>query len=169
MEEDVNRVFAVDVEAPGQVADQLSIKKKKKLMEYYSKQLEMMSPIASPGMTDRAGLVTLQRRNTSLIEMLTLFDRSWANEITVVQKAVLQYLATEGIPKKERLRIVEVWGDWTTFVLDVSRFRGLLTRYLQYHRRQIHDLEELLNSNGGFLGVDKPGMSESFKDYEYGE
>ena len=60
-------------------------------------------------------------------------------------------------------------GDWTTFVLDVSRFRGLLTRYLQYHRRQIHDLEELLNSNGGFLGVDKPGMSESFKDYEYGE
>ncbi len=47
--------------------------------------------------------------------MLTVFDRSWANEISVIQKAVLQYLATEGISKKERLRIVEVWGDWTTF------------------------------------------------------
>ena len=50
--------------------------------------------------------------------MLTLFNRSWANEITVVQKAVLQYLATEGIPKKERLQIIKVWGDWTAFVLD---------------------------------------------------
>ena len=92
-------------EAPGQVANQLLIEEKQKLMEYYSKQLEMMYPIASPGMTDKAGLVTLQRRNTSLIEMLTVFDRSWVNEITVVQKAVLQYLATEGISKKERLRI----------------------------------------------------------------
>ena len=88
------------MEAPGQVANQLSIEEKQKLMEYYSKQLEMIYPIASPGMTNRAGLVTLQRRNTSLIEMLTLFNRSWANEITVVQKAVLQYLATEGISKK---------------------------------------------------------------------
>lgn len=108
MEKDVNRVSAVDMEAPGQVANQLSIEEKQKLMEYYSKQLEMIYPIASPGMTNRAGLVTLQRRNTSLIEMLTLFNRSWTNEITVVQKAVLQYLATEGISKKERLQIIKV-------------------------------------------------------------
>lgn len=138
-------------------------------MEYYSKQLEMIYPIASPGMTNRAGLVTLQRRNTSLIEMLTLFNRSWTNEITVVQKAVLQYLATEGISKKERLQIIKVWGDWTAFVLDVSRFKGLLARYLQYHRRQIHDLEELLNSNGVFLGVDNQEADESFKGYNHVE
>ncbi len=61
MEEDVNRVSAVDMEAPGRVANQLSIEEKQKLMEYYSKQLEMMYPIASPGMTDKAGLVTLQK------------------------------------------------------------------------------------------------------------
>ena len=72
MEEDVNRVSAVDMEVPRRVANQLSIEEKQKLMEYYSKQLEMMYPIASPGMTDKAGLVTLQRRNTSLIEMLTV-------------------------------------------------------------------------------------------------
>ena len=100
MEEDVSRVSAVDMEAPGRVANQLSIEEKQKLMEYYSKQLEMMYPIASPRMTDKAGLVTLQKRNTRLIEMLTLFDRSWADEISVIQKAVLQYLATEGISKK---------------------------------------------------------------------
>ena len=169
MEKDVNRVSAVDMEAPGQVANQLSIEEKQKLMEYYSKQLEMIYPIASPGMTNRAGLVTLQRRNTSLIEMLTLFNRSWANEITVVQKAVLQYLATEGISKKERLQIIKVWGDWTAFVLDVSRFKGLLARYLQYHRRQIHDLEELLNLNGVFLGVDNQEANESFKGYNHVE
>ena len=37
MEKDVNRVSAVDMEAPGQVANQLSIEEKQKLMEYYSK------------------------------------------------------------------------------------------------------------------------------------
>ena len=100
MEEDVNRVSAVDMEVPGRVANQLSIEEKQKLMEYYSKQLEMMYPIASPGMTDKAGLVTLQKRNTRLIEMLTLFNRSWADEISVIQKAVLQYLTTEGISEK---------------------------------------------------------------------
>ena len=52
MEEDVNRVSAVDMEVPRRVANQLSIEEKQKLMEYYSKQLEMMYPIASPGMTD---------------------------------------------------------------------------------------------------------------------
>ena len=44
MEEDVNRVSTVDMEAPGQVANQLLIEEKQKLMEYYSKQLEMMYP-----------------------------------------------------------------------------------------------------------------------------
>ena len=165
MEEDVNRVSAVDMEAPGRVANQLSIEEKQKLMEYYSKQLEMMYPIASPGMTDKAGLVTLQRRNTSLIEMLTVFDRSWVNEITVVQKAVLQYLATEGISKKERLRIVEVWGDWTTFLLDNSRFRVLLGRFLQYHQRQACELNELLKTENMSLNID----GQSINNQDYGE
>ena len=157
MEEDVNRVSTVDMEAPGQVANQLLIEEKQKLMEYYSKQLEMMYPIASPGMTDKAGLVTLQRR------MLTVFDRSWANEITVVQKAVLQYLATEGISKKERLRIIEVWGDWTTFVLNNSRFRVLLGRFLQYHQRQACELNELLKAENMSLNVD--GQSINSQNY----
>jgi len=163
--ENVNRVSAVDMEVPRRVANQLSIEEKQKLMEYYSKQLEMMYPIASAGMTDKAGLVTLQRRNTSLIEMLTVFDRSWANEITVVQKAVLQYLATEGISKKERLRIIEVWGDWTTFVLDNSRFRVLLGRFLQYHQRQACELNELLKAENMSLNVDR----QSINSQNYGE
>ena len=165
MEEDVSRVSAVDLEAPGRVANQLSIEEKQKLMEYYSKQLEMMYPIASPGMTDKAGLVTLQKRNTRLIEMLTLFDRSWADEISVIQKAVLQYLATEGISKKERLRIVEVWGDWTTFLLDYSRFRVLRGRFLQYHQRQACELNELLKTENMALNVD----GQSINNQDYGE
>ncbi len=165
MEEDVSRVSAVDMEAPGRVANQLSIEEKQKLMEYYSKQLEMMYPIASPGMTDKAGLVTLQKRNTRLIEMLTLFDRSWADEISVIQKAVLQYLSTEGISKKERLRIVEVWGDWTTFLLDNSRFRVLLGRFLQYHQRQACELNELLKTENMSLNID----GQSINNQDYGE
>lgn len=165
MEEDVNRVSAGRHGSTRAGSNQLSIEEKQKLMEYYSKQLEMMYPIASPGMTDKAGLVTLQKRNTRLIEMLTLFDRSWADEISVIQKAVLQYLATEGISKKERLRIVEVWGDWTTFLLDNSRFRVLLGRFLQYHQRQACELNELLKTENMALNVD----GQSINNQDYGE
>ena len=97
--------------------------------------------------------------------MLTLFDRSWADEISVIQKAVLQYLSTEGISKKERLRIVEVWGDWTTFLLDNSRFRVLLGRFLQYHQRQACELNELLKAENMLLNVD----GQSINSQNYGE
>lgn len=147
MSENVNREPVADVEEAGQVEEQLSMEEKQELMKYYLRQLEMMYPIAAPRMADRAGLVTLQRRNTHLIEMLTLFSRSWAEEITVIQKAVLQYLTSEGIPKKERQQVIEVWGNWTTFLLDVSRYQGLLTRYLQYHHRQVGDLKKLLEQD----------------------
>ena len=79
--------------------------------------------------------------------MLSLFNRSWANEITVIQKAVFQYLATEGIAKKERQRIIDVWGDWSTFLIDISRYRGLLTQHLQYYQRQVSDLDKLLKQD----------------------
>lgn len=144
MDENVNYASVADSGEVGQVEGQLSIEEKQELIKYYSRQFGMMFPIAVPGISGKTELVTLQRKTTQLIEMLTLFNQSWANEITVIQKAVLQYLASEGVPKKERLRIIEVWGDWSTFLIDISRYRGLLVRFLQYHRRQSGDLDKLL-------------------------
>lgn len=147
MDENVNHVSVTNFEEAGQVEGQLSMEERQKLAEHYSRQLEMMYPIAAPGMADEAGLVFLQKKTTHLIEMLNLFNRSWANEITVIQKAVLQYLATEGISKKERQRIIDVWGDWSTFLIDISRYRGLLTHHLQYYQRQVSNLDKLLKQD----------------------
>ena len=147
MDENVNHVFVAEFGEAGQVEGQLSIEEKQELIKYYLRQFGMMFPIAVPGISDKTELATLQRKTTQLIEMLTLFNRSWANEITVIQKAVLQYLASEGVPKKERQRIIEVWGDWSTFLIDISRYRGLLTRFLQYHCRQSCDLDKLLKQD----------------------
>ncbi len=63
-----------------------------------------------------------------------------------VAPANVQYLTTEGIPKKERQQIIESWGNWTTFLFEISCYRGLLTQFLQYHHRQLHDLEHLLGN-----------------------
>lgn len=147
MEENVDDVSVVNDEHTEQVVDRFAFEEEQELRDYYLKQFKMMHPVVPPEMTDNTGLATLQRKTTQLIEMLTLFNRPWVDEITVIQKAVLQYLATEGIPKKERQRIIEVWGDWTTFLIGVSRYRGLLTRFLQYHHRQANDLGELLKQD----------------------
>ena len=147
MDENVNHVSVAEFGEAGQVEGQLSIGERQKLAEHYSSLLGMMYTIAAQGMADEAGLVFLQKKTTHLIEMLSLFNRSWANEITVIQKAVFQYLATEGIAKKERQRIIDVWGDWSTFLIDISRYRGLLTQHLQYYQRQVSDLDKLLKQD----------------------
>ena len=116
------------------------------LREHYLQLLRQMCPTMSEDKPDNTKLVILQKRTSRLIKMLTLFDRSCTDEIPVIQKAVLQYLTTEGIPKKERQQIIESWGNWTTFLFEISCYRGLLTQFLQYHHRQLHDLEHLLGN-----------------------
>lgn len=114
------------------------------LREHYLQQLRLMCPTMPEDKPDNTKLVILQKRTSRLIEMLTLFDGSCTDEIPVIQKAILQHIATAGIPKKERQQIIESWGNWTTFLFEISRYRGLLTQFLQYHHRQLHDLEHLL-------------------------
>lgn len=112
--------------------------------EHYLHILRLMCPTMSEDKPDNTKLVILQKRTSRLIKMLTLFDRSCTDEIPVLQKAVLEYIATEGIPKKERQQIIESWGNWTSFLFEIPCYRGLLTQFLQYHHRQLHDLDHLL-------------------------
>lgn len=127
-----------------QIAEQPLHDKNQEIREYYLRQLWLMCPTISENKPDNIKLVILQKRISRLIKMLSLFDRSYIDEIPVIQKAVLQYIATEGIPQKERQQIIESWGNWAAFLFEISCYRGLLTQFLQYHHRQLHDLEHLL-------------------------
>lgn len=119
----------------------------KPLKEHYLQLLPLMCPTLPEDKPDNTKLVILQKRTSRLVEMLSLFDRSYTDEIPFLQKAILQYIATEGVPKKERQQIIESWGNWTAFLFEISRYRGLLSQFLQYHHRQLHDLEHLLGSD----------------------
>ena len=117
------------------------------LREYYLHQLRQMCPTMSTDKSDNARLAILKQRTARLVEMLTLFEHSWTKEVPVIQKAVLQYLATESTPKKERQRIIDAWAGWSDFQFKLARYRGLLTQFLQYHHRIEQELENLHNSD----------------------
>lgn len=114
------------------------------LKEHYLQSLRLMCPTMPEDKLDNTKLAILRRRTSRLIGMLSLFDHSYTDEIPVLQKAILQYIATEGVPKKERQQIIESWGNWTAFLLEISRYRGLLSQFIQYHHHQLDDLEHLL-------------------------
>lgn len=119
----------------------------KTLREYYQHQLRLMCPTITTDKSDNARLAILKQRTDRLVEMLTLFEHSWTEEIPVIQKAVLQYLATEGTSKKERQRIIDAWAGWSDFQFKLARYRGLLIQFLQYHHRIGQELESLHYSN----------------------
>lgn len=114
------------------------------LKEYYLHQLNQMCPTMDANKSDNTRLIILKQRTARLIEMLTLFEHSWTEEVPVLQRACLSYLATEALPRKERQKIIDAWASWSGFQFQLARYRGLLSQFVQYHHRIGHELESLL-------------------------
>lgn len=118
---------------------------KEALREHYLLLVRQMCPTMSEDKTDYKKLVVLQKRTSRLIEMLTLFEHPWAEEIPVLQKACLAYLAVDTVPRKERQQIIDAWTNWSDFQFKLTRYRELLSQFLQYHHRTEQELESLLS------------------------
>ena len=114
-------------------------------IKYYLRQSHLMYPAMSTDKSDEARLIILKRQAARLVEMLTLFERPWTEEIPVLQKACLSYLATESLSRKERQQVVEAWASWSDFQFRLIRYRDLLSRFLQYNRRIFQELERLIS------------------------
>ncbi len=104
-----------------------------------------MCPTIPTDVPDNARLGIIKLRTGRLIEMLTLFEHSWTEEVPVLQKACLSYLAVDTVPRKERQQVIEAWAGWSDFHFRLARYRGLLAQFLQYHHRIVQELESLLN------------------------
>ena len=130
-----------------QVAEQSLHVEYQEVKAYYLRQLRLMCPTMATDKSDNARLAILKQRTDRLVEMLTLFEHSWTEEVPVLQKACLSYLATESVSKKERQRIIDAWAGWSDFQFKLARYRGLLTQFLQYHHRIGQELESLHNSD----------------------
>lgn len=78
--------------------------------------------------------------------MLTYFDHPWEDNLSELQKACLYFISESNISQKERQRTSEKWGEWTLFLIRISRYHGLLTQTLEYYRHQRCDLEYLINN-----------------------
>ena len=112
--------------------------------KYYLRQSHLMYPAMSTDKSDEARLIILKRQAARLVEMLTLFERPWTEEMPVLQKACLSYLATESLSRKERHQVAEAWAAWSDFQFRLIRYRDLLSRFLQYNRRIFQELERLV-------------------------
>lgn len=127
-----------------QVVEQPLYEVSQKQKQYYLEQVRLLCPTVSSESSEALRLWALLRKTKRIINMLTYFDRPWEDGMPEVQKACLTFLVTDNIPKKERLKTIEKWGNWTEFLVGASRYRGFMTQILQYYHRQLHDLERLV-------------------------
>lgn len=143
MNQEQNNIF-VDATLENQQATRQSLhNENQELKAYYLHQLQLMFPTMVMDKSDSARLTILKQRIDRLVEMLALFEHSWTEEVPVLQKACLSYLATEIISRKERQQVIDAWSSWSNFQFKFARYRGLLTRFLQYHHRIVQELESL--------------------------
>ena len=145
MKEEQNNLPVSDTLINQQVAKQSPSDENQELREYYFRHLHLMCPTIPTDIPDNARLSIIKQRTARIVEMLTLFEHPWAEEIPVLQKACLSYLSTEIIPRKERQQIIDAWAEWSDFQFRLARYRGLLSQFLQYHHRIGHELESLLS------------------------
>lgn len=143
MKEEEKNVPVGDTSNNQQVAGQSLHNENQELKAYYLHQLQLMFPTMITDKSDSARLAILKQRIDRLVEMLALFEHSWTDEVPVLQKACLSYLATEIISRKERQQVIDAWSSWSNFQFKFARYRGLLTRFLQYHHRIVQELESL--------------------------
>lgn len=145
MNQEQNNISVNAVTDNQQTTGQSLRDEKQDLREYYLHQLRLMCPTIPTDVPDNARLGIIKQRTGRLIEMLTLFEHSWTEEVPVLQKACLSYLAVDTVPRKERQQIIEAWAGWSDFHFRLARYRGLLAQFLQYHHRIVQELESLLN------------------------
>lgn len=145
MNQEQNNVSIDATTSNQQVSEQSLRDVNQELREYYLRQLRLMCPTMSTDKPDNAQLAILKQRTGRLIEMLTLFEHSWTEEVPVLQKACLSYLAVDTVPRIERQQIIEAWAGWSDFHFRLARYRGLLAQFLQYHHRIRQELESLLS------------------------
>lgn len=127
-----------------QVVEQPRNEVSEKQKQYYLEQVRLLCPAVSPERSEASRLWLLLRKTKRIINMLTYFDRPWEDGMPEVQKACLTFLTAENIPKKERLKTIEKWGNWTGFLVGASRHHDFMAQLLQCYHRQLHDLECLV-------------------------
>lgn len=144
-QEEQNNVSVDATTANQQTAEQPLCDETEEVRKYYLRQSHLMYPAMSTDKSDEARLAILKRQAVRLVEMLKLFERPWTEEMPVLQKACLSYLAVDTVPRKERQQVIEAWAGWSDFHFRLARYRGLLAQFLQYHHRIVQELESLLN------------------------
>lgn len=145
MNQEQNNVCVDAVTANQPTAEQSLRDENQKLREYYLRQSRLMYLNMSKDKSDNARLIALKKRTELLIEMLTLFDHSWAEEISLVQKVCLSHLSTGILPRKERGKVIDALNGWSDLLFRLARYRELLLQFLEYHHRIGQELGSLLN------------------------
>lgn len=124
--------------------EQLLCDETEEMRKYYLRQSRLMYLNMSKDKSDNARLIALKKRMDLLTDMLTLFDRSWAEEISLVQKVCLLHLSTGVLPRKERAKVIDALNGWSDLLFRLARHRELLLQFLQYHHRMGQELGSLL-------------------------
>lgn len=143
-QEEQNNVSLDTITNNQEIVEQSLCDETEEVRKYYLHQSRLMYLNMSKDKSDNARLIALKKRTELLIEMLTLFDRSWAEEISLVQKVCLSHLSTGILPRKERAKVIDALNGWSDLLFRLARHRELLLQFLQYHHRMGQELRSLL-------------------------
>lgn len=148
MNQEQNNVSVNVVTDNQPTTEQLLCDETEEMRKYYLRQSRLMYLNMSKDKSDNARLIALKKRTDLLTDMLTLFDRSWAEEISLVQKVCLSHLSTGVLPRKERAKVIDALNGWSDLLFRLARHRELLLQFLQYHHRMGQELGSLLTPVG---------------------
>lgn len=148
MNQEQNNVSVNVVTDNQPTTEQLLCDETEEMWKYYLRQSRLMYLNMSKDKSDNARLIALKKRTDLLTDMLPLFDRSWAEEISLVQKVCLSHLSTGVLPRKERAKVIDALNGWSDLLFRLARHRELLLQFLQYHHRMGQELGSLLTPVG---------------------
>lgn len=129
-----------------QTTEQTPCNETSEIRKHYLHHHLLLNPHVPSKLSDNAWLIGLKRRTARFTELLALLERSWVEDVPVLQKACFSYLTEDYVPRKERQRIAEAWANWSDFQFTLNRYRGLASLFLKYHQRMLQEIETLLPS-----------------------
>ncbi len=118
-----------------------------KLRQFFLEEARRLCPATNTDCTEYSKLHTLSRRLKRMERLFTLFyTHGWGEIYPDVQRAFSFYMLEGFIPKKERVRLIDLLAKEISFITQAAQYNDFITFLMQYYSSQVADIDRLINN-----------------------
>ena len=118
-----------------------------KLRQFFLEEARRLCPATNTDCTEYSKLHTLSRRLKRMERLFTLFyTHGWGEIYQDVQRAFSFYMLEGFIPKKERVRLIDLLAKEISFITQAAQYNDFITFLMQYYSSQVADIDRLINN-----------------------